>query len=531
MIPIVRILYRRIDAWSRDLKIDGAEISNHDLVYNLQLAGANVVAITVTDKYPNVVFDFNIAPVNVRAILLLNTVTSQIMALGSNTSGNIFESEVTTRRRIDPCIILLLTTALSCMAIGMWWGQSIFAEMMLMYSLSVAIENEQQYEQRPTSRFKGWLSKFETVEPVAKITIVGVLFGFVMIVIVLLLSFYFPQVIAPIVVAIYSIGGLFSLSLSLTYVFRYLPTNKITSKCVYGGGRHFGKVKIGHLIAIAISLAIIISFLVIRKDILVAWPLQNIIGIAYCIVFIAFLRVQNLKIITVIMILFFLYDIFFVFITPYISLFDPTTAPPTFTTPSSSVVPNATTGSTLTTLTTKTTYSPTVSTSRPPSVMEAVALGLNSGGLLPIVFVYPYFLPSYTNPCDQNAAVRVGILGLGDVLIPGIFGMYCSIFDLVHDYKKPRIYTFVFLVSYLAGLLFTYLALALTTMAQPALLYIVPSTLIAIYTTAILRRELVDIFFGRSIEAIVPVQATKAKDRSDQLIETSVANNDNVTVL
>ena len=50
-----------------------------------------------------------------------------------------------------------------------------------------------------------------------------------------------------------------------------------------------------------------------------AWVLQDILGISFCISLIRSIRLPNLKVCTILLVLLLLYDIFFVFITPFFS--------------------------------------------------------------------------------------------------------------------------------------------------------------------------------------------------------------------
>lgn len=50
-----------------------------------------------------------------------------------------------------------------------------------------------------------------------------------------------------------------------------------------------------------------------------AWVLQDILGITFCISLIRNIRLPNLKVCTILLVLLLIYDIFFVFITPFFS--------------------------------------------------------------------------------------------------------------------------------------------------------------------------------------------------------------------
>jgi hypothetical protein len=167
------------------------------------------------------------------------------------------------------------------------------------------------------------------------------------------------------------------------------------------------------LFAMIISLILIIVWYIYRQADW-AWILQDILGAAVCITVASVYRLGNMRVITLILLGFFLYDIFFVFITPYIPFFQPS---------------NPKNASTITTTTT-TSIMPTTSSnihtlgisrkvSRNPSVMEQVALGIGTDGeVVPLLFSLPMFISeSEIDPCITT---RKSMLGFGDVILPVI---------------------------------------------------------------------------------------------------------------
>ncbi len=174
-----------------------------------------------------------------------------------------------------------------------------------------------------------------------------------------------------------------------------------------------GPLNMFTLFAMIISLILIILWYIYRQADW-AWILQDILGAAVCITVASVYRLGNMRVITLILVGFFLYDIFFVFITPYIPFFQPS---------------NPTNTSTITTTTT-TSIMPTTSSniqtlginrkvSRNPSVMEQVALGFGTDGeVVPLLFALPMFIPeSEIDPC---VTIRKSMLGFGDVILPVI---------------------------------------------------------------------------------------------------------------
>jgi minor histocompatibility antigen H13 len=103
---------------------------------------------------------------------------------------------------------------------------------------------------------------------------------------------------------------------------------------------------------------------------------------------------------------------------------------------------------------------------------------------------------------------KQGILGLGDIVVPGIFVGLCLRFDdyLNRKSKKqpmyrpnintlesfPKPYFTTVMVGYVLGLVATAVAMHLMKTAQPALLYLVPFTSIFVAVRAVMRGEFKD---------------------------------------
>ncbi len=172
-----------------------------------------------------------------------------------------------------------------------------------------------------------------------------------------------------------------------------------------------GPLNMFTLFAMIISLTLIIIWYIYRQADW-AWVLQDLLGAAICITVISVYRLGNMRVITLILLGFFLYDIFFVFITPYIPFFQPSTPSTTTTTtarPPLGLTNTQTIG--------------TKKISRNPSVMEQVALGIGTDGeVVPLLFALPMFIPdSEIDPC---ITLRKSMLGFGDIILPVIFQFF-----------------------------------------------------------------------------------------------------------
>ena len=120
-------------------------------------------------------------------------------------------------------------------------------------------------------------------------------------------------------------------------------------------------------------------------------------------------------------------------------------------------------------------------------VMVTVAKSFDA----PAKLIFPISL----NPWKQS------ILGLGDIVVPGIVMSMCLRYDATKAFKEadyqstdifksfPKTYFYSVLVWYNAGLLTTGLVMFYFNHAQPALLYLCPAVSLSIITTAFFKGE------------------------------------------
>ncbi|ERE72409.1 signal peptide peptidase-like 2B-like protein [Cricetulus griseus] len=175
-----------------------------------------------------------------------------------------------------------------------------------------------------------------------------------------------------------------------------------------------------------------------------AWVLQDVLGIAFCLYMLKTIRLPTFKACTMLLLVLFFYDVFFVFITPFL-------------------------------------------TKSGNSIMVEVATGPSNSSTqekLPMVLKVPRLNTSPLALCDRPFS----LLGFGDILVPGLLVAYCHRFDI--QVQSSRIYFMACTIAYGLGLLVTFVALVLMQRGQPALLYLVPCTLISSCTVALWRQEL-----------------------------------------
>lgn len=170
------------------------------------------------------------------------------------------------------------------------------------------------------------------------------------------------------------------------------------------------------------------------------WLLIDILGLCLGVMAMGLLRLPNLMIATIILWLFFFYDIFWVFFS---ALFFQ------------------------------------------KNVMVHVATHLPS---LPIVLIIPRIIND-----------GYSLLGMGDIILPGLYLAFLYRFDYSLDRWKMWAFTGYFrvgLISYAIGFIWTYVMLIAFGIAQPALLYLVPSVMIPTVVMSLIKREFLLLWRG-----------------------------------
>lgn len=219
------------------------------------------------------------------------------------------------------------------------------------------------------------------------------------------------------------------------------------------------------LIALCYGVAI---FWAIERHASYAWIIQDIMGACFCVAFMSILRMPNLKILTILLCLLFCYDIFFVFITP---LF----------------------------------------TKDGESIMVKVATGNGSSReMIPLVFLIPYLSGGASVVCRER---NFSLLGYGDVLLPGLLVAFNGIARL---HTKTYAYHMCSLLAYGVGMSCCLVALVFMEKGQPALLYLVPCTLLTTYAVALKRGEVKMLWKGDFSKPVAVLPTTDTTDTDPQ---------------
>uniref|UniRef100_A0A7M4F5P4 Signal peptide peptidase like 2B n=1 Tax=Crocodylus porosus TaxID=8502 RepID=A0A7M4F5P4_CROPO len=212
------------------------------------------------------------------------------------------------------------------------------------------------------------------------------------------------------------------------------------------------------LLLAAFCISVSVLWGIFRNEDQWAWVLQDALGIAFCLYILKTIRLPTFKGCTLLLMVLFVYDVFFVFITPFL-------------------------------------------TKTGESIMVEVAAGPPDSAThekLPMVLKVPRLNSSPLALCDRPFS----LLGFGDILVPGLLVAYCHRFDI--QVQSSRVYFVACTIAYGIGLLVTFVALALMQMGQPALLYLVPCTLITSFAVALWRKELTMFWTGSGFAKDLP---------------------------
>ncbi|VAH83475.1 unnamed protein product [Triticum turgidum subsp. durum] len=250
---------------------------------------------------------------------------------------------------------------------------------------------------------------------------------------VLLFLFFFNSIwSAWLMVGLFCLGGLQGL--------HFLASTLIVRACKKCGDTKIKLPAVGNVTAVTLVVLPIALFIVImwatHQTSPFAWVGQNLMGIGMMILVLQIVQMPNIKVASALLISAFLYDIFWVFISPLIFK---------------------------------------------KSVMITVAKGTDNGPSLPMVLKMPKEFDVW-NGYDM--------IGFGDILFPGLLVAFSFRFDRSHGKGVGNGYFPYVMIGYAVGLSCTYVGLYLMKSGQPALLYLVPCTLGTIAALGAQRGEL-----------------------------------------
>lgn len=275
---------------------------------------------------------------------------------------------------------------------------------------------------------------------------------------------------------------------ALRFIFHRLARNRIfvnpICQCRLGFGITLIDVFSGFIGATIGSIWLWLSFT--KSDVQTYpyyWIVQDVIGACVCIVFLEVIRLNSIKVASLLLIAAFIYDIFFVFITPHIF--------------GESVMITVATGGGAATDAYHCEKYPTA--------------GDCDNTPLPMLFAIPRIF-------DYRGGMSM--LGLGDIVVPGLICCFAARLDaakhLIAAAQAKRLgpgdtverltknmcqrlcsgYFSIIIVSYAIGLALANIAVYLMEQGQPALMYLVPLTLCTLVVQSRMNGELKEMWQG-----------------------------------
>jgi len=302
--------------------------------------------------------------------------------------------------------------------------------------------------------FSDSLDQIDTSEVKTRTAIIMPIVGSIFLVIL----FYFLQWIYYLLVAILSFAAFVGMGF-VVYPYFEMLTNKLRLMKQWEV-RWIGTITIAGILSLVFSLFVVILWLCTEF-----WILTDALSLALAITSLSSVRLPNLKISSIILGLFFIYDIFWVFLSPYIFK---------------------------------------------ENVMVTVATQLPA---LPMLVVFPRVL-------DDGAS----LLGLGDIVLPGLFLCFLFRIDNWKDTSFKNGYFLRAWIAYAIGLVVTLFMVFFLQRGQPALLYLVPATLFTTYFFAWRRNQFRELWSGASTET--PTTTSDHENTNES--EVSLLSDDDV---
>ncbi|KAI8339393.1 signal peptide peptidase-domain-containing protein [Chlamydoabsidia padenii] len=166
-------------------------------------------------------------------------------------------------------------------------------------------------------------------------------------------------------------------------------------------------------------------------------------------------------------------------------------------------------------------------------VMVSVAKNFDA----PIKVIWPRDFIAYL--VDADAKTTFAMLGLGDIVIPGIFVALCLRYDRHISWKKNpsgsfrstnfgKPYFTSCLIAYILGLATTMAVMHFFNAAQPALLYLSPACILSVLITGAVRGELSEVFqYTTEEEDDEKAKKSKNKKGDDKAKKSAPVNEEN----
>ncbi|XP_038622874.1 signal peptide peptidase-like 2A isoform X2 [Tachyglossus aculeatus] len=359
------------------------------------------------------------------ALVRYGDVENMQQTFGNNISVKLYSPPLP---EFDYSMVVIFLIAVLTVALGGYWsGVSEFEEM----------KAATDPEERETRRKKEENVTFTPLTVVIFVVICCVM---------LVLLYFFYKWLVYVIISVFCLASAMSLYNCLAALIRQVPFGQCRIPCC---NKH---LEVRLIILAGFCIAVAVVWAVFRNENGWAWVLQDILGIAFCLNFIKTLKMPNFKSCVILLGLLLIYDVFFVFITPFI-------------------------------------------TKNGESIMVEVAAGpFGNSEKLPVVIRVPRLVFSAQTLC----VIPFSLLGFGDIIVPGLLVAYCRRFDV--QTGSSSVYYVSCTIAYALGMVLTFVVLALMKKGQPALLYLVPCTLLTASFVAWRRKEMKKFWKGSNYQ-------------------------------
>ncbi|XP_055474912.1 signal peptide peptidase-like 2A isoform X1 [Psammomys obesus] len=348
----------------------------------------------------------------------------------------------------DYTMVVIFVIAVFTVALGGYWSGLIELE-----TMKAAADTEDKERRKKKEEYL-------TFSPLT--VIVFVVICCVMIV----LLYFFYKWLVYVMIAIFCIASAMSLFNCLAALLHRMPCGQCTISCC---GKDI-KVILVFLSGFCISVAVV--WAVFRNEDRWAWILQDILGIAFCLNLIKTMKLPNFMSCVILLGLLLIYDVFFVFITPFITKNGESIMVELAAGPFENAEKND------------------------GNFVEATAQHSAPHEKLPVLIRVPKLIGySVMSVCYMP----VSLLGFGDIIVPGLLIAYCRRFDVQNG---SSIYYISSTIAYAVGMIITFVVLALMKRGQPALLYLVPCTLVTVSIVAWSRKEMKKFWKGNNYQVM-----------------------------
>lgn len=364
-----------------------------------------------------------------------------------------------TDRKFDGSLVLMWLLSTGTVVVGTFWSGKV------RFDLWQQEKKEQKEKRKVEEEDEKPEEKSREIkeEPVLKISPLYVMFLVVGMTGTLLAMYFFYKYLFYILVGLFTLAAISSTFMCTTTLLDLIIPQRIKSLSLQLTccSKKCDPMPYYQLIVLLLTIGLVIYWLVIRNT-SYSWWLQDLLGVCFSCYMLRTLRLPSYLICTMLLSLLFIYDIFFVFVTPLL------------TKSGESVMVDVATGG------------------------ESKSwCGTGQHNQLPMLLRIPRLL--FSNEGESTFQVcfpdQESLLGFGDILVPGLLVAYCAGFDLIFNVRW-RLYYVTSCISYGLGMIATELALILMKQAQPALLYLVPFTLIPPFIIALIRKELKQLWLG-----------------------------------